>query len=183
MRILFEVLLLILDCKILNFKLKVKLLKMKRIDLLMMMSICLIGFPVLIKAQVANKNYDEKLAKELKADEYGMKKYVLVILKTGNSGTLPKITQDSIFKGHMENINRLAAEGKLIVAGPMGKNEMNYRGIFIFDLEQIEEAKKLVDTDPVIKSKMMTAEYFPWYGSAALKETLKIHSKIEKKSH
>ncbi|WP_316789291.1 YciI family protein [Pedobacter frigoris] len=156
---------------------------MKRIQILIVMIACLTGFPILTKAQVVNKNYDEKLAKELKADDYGMKKYVLVILKTGSPGTISKTTQDSIFKGHMDNINKLAAEGKLIVAGPLGKNEMSYRGIFIFDLEQIEEAKKLVDTDPVIKSKMMTAEYFPWYGSAALKETLKIHSKIEKQSH
>ncbi|TKC06038.1 YciI family protein [Pedobacter frigoris] len=156
---------------------------MKRIQVLIAMVACLIGVPILAKAQVVNKNYDEKLAKELKADDYGMKKYVLVILKTGSTGTISKTTQDSIFKGHMENINRLAAEGKLIVAGPLGKNEMSYRGIFIFDLEQIEEARKLVDTDPVIKSKIMTAEYFPWYGSAALKETLKIHSKIEKQSH
>ncbi|ETZ21573.1 YciI family protein [Pedobacter sp. V48] len=134
-------------------------------------------------AQEVNKNYDEKLAKELKADEYGMKKYVLVILKTGSAKDLPKTTLDSIFKGHMGNIGRLVNEGKLIVAGPLGKNDNAYRGIFIFDVESTDEAQKLVETDPVIISKVMTAEYYPWYGSAALKETVKIHSKIEKKSH
>jgi uncharacterized protein YciI len=134
-------------------------------------------------AQEVNKNYDEKLAKELKADDYGMKRYVLVILKTGTVTNLPKATQDSIFTGHMANISRLAAEGKLVVAGPLGKNDKSYRGIFIFDVDDIEAAKKLVNTDPVILSKLMDAEYYPWYGSAALKETLKIHSKIEKKGH
>lgn len=134
-------------------------------------------------AQQINNQYDENLAKELKADDYGMKKYVLVILKSSNMPELPKSTRDSVFKGHMENINRLVAEGKLIVAGPLSKNEMDYRGIFIFDVSQVEEAKLLVETDPVIKSKMMRAEYFGWYGSAALKETLKIHSKIEKIKH
>ncbi|MFA4868015.1 MAG: YciI family protein [Pedobacter sp.] len=136
-----------------------------------------------IHGQKINKNYDEALAKELKADEFGMKKYVLVILKTSNTPELPKSTRDSVFKGHMANINLLAAEGKLVVAGPLGKNEAGYRGIFILDVEQIEQAKLLVDTDPVVKSKMMTAEYYNWYGSAALKETLKIHSKIEKIKH
>lgn len=134
-------------------------------------------------AQEVNKNYDEKLAKELKADDYGMKKYILVILKTGSAKDLPKPTLDSIFKGHMGNIDRLVNEGKLIVAGPLGKNDKAYRGIFIFDAETTEEAQKLVETDPVIINKVMTAEYYPWYGSAALKETVKIHSKIEKKSH
>jgi uncharacterized protein YciI len=144
---------------------------------------CIAGISIRSVAQDTNKNYDEKLARELKADEYGMKKYVLVILKSGSVTGLSKGVQDSIFKGHMANINRLAAEGKLIVAGPLGKNDKNYRGIFIFDVDNVEAAKQLVATDPVIKSQIMDAEYYPWYGSAALKETLKIHSKIEKISH
>lgn len=134
-------------------------------------------------AQSTNSAYDEKLAKKLKADDFGMKKYILVILKSGTVTNLPKEKQDSIFRGHMANINRLAEAGKLIVAGPLGKNEKAYRGIFIFDVETVPEAQQLVATDPVMMSKVMEAEYFPWYGSAALKETLKIHSKIEKKSH
>lgn len=144
---------------------------------------CTAGISVRSTAQDTNKNYDEKLAKELKADDYGMKKYVLVILKSGSATNIPKTTQDSIFKGHMANINKLADEGKLIVAGPLGTNDKSYRGIFIFDVDNVEAAKLLVATDPVIKSQLMDAEYYPWYGSAALKETLKIHSKIEKKSH
>ncbi|TCD01607.1 YciI family protein [Pedobacter psychroterrae] len=134
-------------------------------------------------AQTTNKNYDEKLARELKADDYGMKKYILVILKSGSVTDLPKAKLDSVFTGHMANINKLATEGKLIVAGPMGKNDRSYRGIFILDVETVEEAQKLTTTDPAIISQVLAAEYFPWYGSAALKETLKIHSKIEKKSH
>jgi len=155
---------------------------MKKITIMALLScIALISYNV--AAQEVNKNYDEKLAKELKADDYGMKKYILVILKTGSAKDLPKASLDSIFMGHMNNIGRLVKEGKLIVAGPLGKNENAYRGIFIFDVESADEAQKLVETDPVIISKVMTAEYYPWYGSAALKETLKIHSKIEKKSH
>lgn len=144
---------------------------------------CIAGISTKSIAQDTNKNYDEKLARELKADDYGMKKYVLVVLKSGSVTGLPRNAQDSIFKGHMANINKLAAEGKLIVAGPLGKNDKNYRGIFIFDVDNVEAAKLLVATDPVIKSQIMDAEYYPWYGSAALKETLKIHSKIEKMSH
>lgn len=156
---------------------------MKKLLATSLFIICLLILFTDVKSQSANKSYDEKLAKELNADDYGMKKYVLVILKTGSVAKLPKAQQDSIFKGHMANINRLAAEGHLIVAGPMGKNEKAYRGIFIFDVEEIDEAKQFVASDPVITSGMMEAEYFPWYGSAALKETLKIHKRLEKISH
>lgn len=155
----------------------------RTITFAIILMICITGVSISSKAQETNKKYDEKLAKELKADDYGMKKYVLVILKTGSVTDLPKISQDSIFKGHMANINKLVAEGKLIVAGPLGKNEKNYRGIFIFDVDNVNDARLLVGTDPVIKSQIMDAEYYPWYGSAALKETIKIHSKIEKVSN
>ena len=144
---------------------------------------CTTGFYANVAAQGINKNYDEQLAKELHADAYGMKTYVLAILKTGTEKSLTKAKQDSVFKGHMANIGKLVTDGKLVVAGPLGKNDKNYRGIFILDVPTIEEARKLVDTDPAIQSKLLDADLIIWYGSAALKETLKIHSKIEKRSH
>lgn len=156
---------------------------MKKRHLVTALMICLTASYQAANAQQANKNYDEKLAKELNADEYGMKTYVLAILKTGTEKSLSKAKQDSIFKGHMVNIGKLVTDGKLVVAGPLGKNDKNYRGIFILDVPTVEEAKKLVDTDPAIQSKLLDADLIVWYGSAALKETLKIHSKIEKHSH
>lgn len=156
---------------------------MKKHYLITALIICLTAFYEGSNAQETNKNYDEKLARELNADEYGMKTYVLAILKTGTEKSLSKAKQDSVFRGHMVNIGKLVADGKLVVAGPLGKNDKNYRGIFILDVPTIEEAKKLVDTDPAIQSKLLDVDLIIWYGSAALKETLKIHSKIEKRSH
>ena len=75
---------------------------------------------------------------------------------------------------------KLAKEGKLVVAGPFMKNDRNYRGIYIFNVETIEEAKALVATDPAIKANLLEAELTPWYCTAALQETVKIHDKIAK---
>lgn len=144
---------------------------------------CTVGFYTEVLGQEVNKNYDEKLAKELHADDYGMKTYVLAILKTGTEKGFSKAKQDSVFSGHMLNIGKLVKDGKLVVAGPMGKNDKNYRGIFILDVPTIAEAQGLVQTDPAIQAKLLDVELYIWYGSAALKETLKIHSKIEKQSH
>jgi len=130
--------------------------------------------------QNSNSNYDETLAKKLGADDYGMKQYVLVMLKTGENTTASKEESSEAFRGHMENIGKLAMEGKLIVAGPLGKNEKTYRGIFIFDVRTIEEARELVSTDPAIKAKLLDAELFEWYGSAALAEYLPASDKIWK---
>jgi uncharacterized protein YciI len=134
----------------------------------------------LLFSQETNSVYDEKLAKSLNADEYGMKQYVFCILKTGSNITATPEEKSNLFKGHMANINRLAKEGKLVVAGPFMKNDKNYRGIYIFNVSTIEEAKVLVATDPAIKANIFETELTLWYGSAALQETLQIHEKIAK---
>jgi uncharacterized protein YciI len=120
---------------------------------------------------------DPDLAKQLGADELGMRNYVLVILKTGPHRVPDGPARDEMFKGHFANIKRLAAERKLVVAGPFGdKNE--WRGMFVFAVETPEEAERLVATDPVIKSGEMVAEYHRLYASAALMSVTAIHEKI-----
>lgn len=135
-------------------------------------------------AQTTTSAYDSALAKQVGADDYGMRNYVFCILKTGpkDSEIKGKAKRDDIFAGHMANMNRLAAEGKLALAGPFGANDRQYRGIFIFAVTTVEEAQKLVDTDPVIKSGMMVAELTPWYGSAATMLVNENHKKIWKKT-
>lgn len=131
-------------------------------------------------AQSTNPKYDKALADSLGGDDYGMKMYVLAILKTGTNTTATKTTSDSLFRGHLDNIMRLVKEGKLIVSGPLAKNEKAYRGIFIFNVKTIEEATALISTDPAINNKLLDVELFRWYGSAALPEYLKSHEKVEK---
>jgi uncharacterized protein len=133
-----------------------------------------------IKAQTLNPDYDPELAKELDADDNGMKSYILVILKTGPAKIEDKEKRAELFKGHMDNINRLVKENKLFVAGPFGKNELTYRGLFIFNVKTVEEAKSLCDTDPAIKAGIFEVDLIPWYGSAALGEYIKISEKITK---
>lgn len=130
---------------------------------------------------IANPNYDKELVTKLGGDDYGMKSYFLVILKTGENNTTDKELLNKSFKGHMDNIHRLVETGKLVVAGPLGKNENNYRGIFILDnIKTIEEAKVLLQDDLAIKNGILTYDIYPWYGSAALPEYLPVSEKIWK---
>lgn len=134
----------------------------------------------IVFGQKSNPNYDADLAVKLGADDYGMKKFVFVILKTGKNTSTGKKLRDSAFSGHMNNIDKLVKENKLIVAGPMGKNDKAYRGIFILDVPTLEEAQILLDSDPAIKAKYLEPELFTWYGSAALSEYLEASDKIWK---
>jgi uncharacterized protein len=132
-----------------------------------------------MNAQVIEEIYDSVLVKKLKADDYGMKNYILVLLKPGSNTSVNKVTEDSIFAGHMKNISRLAGNGSLVLAGPFGENN-RYRGLFILNVANFDDAKKLLETDPAIKGKLLEPELYLWYGSAALQEILKIHRKIQK---
>jgi uncharacterized protein YciI len=131
-------------------------------------------------SQNTNPNYDAELAKTYEADDYGMKSYVLVILKSGANVDTDADKKSTAFKGHMANINKLVEDKKLIVAGPMGKNDNNYRGIFILDVTTIEEAETLLQTDPAIMDKYLQPELYQWYGSAALASYLEDSDKIWK---
>lgn len=126
-----------------------------------------------------NKNFDSTLAKKLGADKYGMKKYVFVLLTSGTNNSNNKQHKDSCFAGHMNNIDRLVKEGKLIVAGPFMKNDKNYRGLFILNCT-ISEAEGILNTDPAIANNYLKAEMTEWYGSAALSEYLEVSDKIWK---
>jgi|SRR6218665_1059323 len=121
-----------------------------------------------LRAQTPNSQYNKTLADSLGADEYGMKSYVLVMLKTGPAKMDNKAKSDSLFGQHLKNIGRLADEGKLVVAGPLQKNDKSYRGIFILNVKTVEEAKALLNTDAAIKAGLLDAECYGWYGSAAL---------------
>ena len=128
-----------------------------------------------------SSTYDAELAKKLGADDMGMKQYVLVILKTGpNDAAVKGKEREGIFAGHFANIVRLADEGKLAVAGPFGKNEKSFRGLYIFNVATVEDAQKLTEMDPAVKAGVLVADITPWYGSAALMATNEIHKKITK---
>lgn len=135
------------------------------------------------KAQTANPKYDKQLAESLGADKYGMRSYYLVILKSGTNQSEDKEQQGAAFRGHMENINRLVEEGKLVVAGPLGKNDKQYRGIFILAVKTKEEAEAALQTDSAVVAKYLDYEIYPWYGSAALPKYLEYHEKIEQQKH
>ena len=126
-----------------------------------------------------NPNYDAALAAKLGADERGMKMYVMCFLKTGPLKVDDAKKRSELMAGHFGMINRLAAEGKLVLAGPFSEGG-EFRGIYVFDVKTVEEAQKLTETDPSIKEGYFKVEFIKWYGSAAVMEVNGTHSKITK---
>jgi len=123
--------------------------------------------------------YDADLAESLGADEYGMKSYVFVVLKTGKTTIDDKQKSKEIFAGHFANMTRLAKEGKLVVAGPFVEGRPK-RGLYIFNVTTIEAAEELVNTDPAVQAGILDYELTKLYCSAALMKINEIHSTIQK---
>ncbi len=141
-----------------------------------LISIC--GFARAAEAPAAPA-YDAEMARSVGANENGMRHYVFVLLKTGPTPMPEGPERDAMFKGHFANMGRLAEAGKLAVAGPFDGVD-GWRGMFVFAVKDIEEAKALVATDPVVIQGEMVPEFHAFFGSAALMLVPDAHKRISK---
>lgn len=132
------------------------------------------------QTKAAKPAYDSLLAKRTGADSYGMKHYVLAILKPGKA-KVDSAESSRLQLAHLKNIQRLAEEKKLVVAGPF-LDRQNMNGLFVFNVATLEEARALADSDPAVKAGIFELELHPWYCSAALVEVPELHKKLQKKS-
>lgn len=113
----------------------------------------------LISAEKAKEKPKEK---EVKEEGYEMKKYWFVMLTKGEKRDHDSATAAKIQKGHIDNINRLAGLGKIMVAGPFG-DDGPWRGIFIMNCKDQEEAESLLQSDPAIAAGRLSYEIHPWW--------------------
>jgi len=93
---------------------------------------------------------------------YEMKQYWLVLLFSGSQRSQDTATAAKIQKAHINNIERLAAEGKIIMAGPMG-DKTNLRGIFIMDGKDSTEIVSHIKVDSAIVTGRLRFEIHPWW--------------------
>lgn len=83
-------------------------------------------------------------------------------LSRGAKWTPEKTPQtEELQKAHLANINRLAETKKLVVAGPFGDNGQ-LRGIFVFRVASLEEARELAATDPAVQAGRLSIDMHPW---------------------
>lgn len=136
--------------------------------------------PDQLKTEPEAGAYDPELAEQYGADEYGMKKYVFAFLKRGPNQDLDSLQKAELQKAHLRNINRMAEEGKLVLAGPFFGND-DLRGIYVFNVESLAEAEELTGSDPSIQAGLLTMELKEWYGSAALMGVNETHESLMKK--
>lgn len=95
------------------------------------------------------------------AAENAARELVLVHLRTGpRSGTLPAAENQAAFAGHFANMQRLANERLLLVAGPYGKerHDAALRGLFVLDVADVADAELLASTDPAVQAGVFVVD-------------------------
>lgn len=102
-----------------------------------------------------------------------MSQYFVGLIYRGEKWT-PEVNAETmrIQKAHLANIGKLAETGLLVLAGPFG-DDGKLRGLFIFDVKTMEEARKLADSDPAVQAGRLRVELHPWWGTTALREIVK----------
>ena len=102
-----------------------------------------------------------------KQEDEMMTYYMIFLYRGEKANDIPKEKLAEIQAAHLDNINKLAAEGKLVLAGPFMDND-DLRGIFILKAGSLEEAQEFTNTDPAVKAGRLRMEVKPWYGPSKL---------------
>lgn len=120
---------------------------------------CLLVVLLACHTPAANKSAGAPVADTAKPR---MKQYWLAFLLKG-----PRRNQDSaaaarIQAAHLRNIGKLASEGKIVLAGPMGYDR-DLRGIFVMDAKDSAEAASFINTDSAVVTGRLRFELHPWW--------------------
>lgn len=101
-----------------------------------------------------------------------MQTYFLVLIRRGPAWT-PEQTPEvqAVLEGHFANMQRLADEGMLVLAGPFldqAPKEGTLTGLFLLQAASVEEAQAIADTDPGVAAGRFTMQVVPWYGPVGI---------------
>lgn len=93
-----------------------------------------------------------------------MKTYYLVFLKKGENRTQDSVTVSKLQEQHMAHLTKMADSGKMDICGPL-MEDIDIRGICIYNVATKEEAEKLANEDPMVKAGRLKVEVHPFYSA------------------
>lgn len=125
----------------------------------------LLCFPLLSVAQVKVDDQGFETFEMTEGDTtFVMKKYFLVLLKSGDQRNQDEREAAKIQTAHLAHMDSLANLGQLDMAGPMGDNG-DLKGIVVLRVPTMERAKACVQADPAVRAGRLSYELHPWWAA------------------
>lgn len=91
------------------------------------------------------------------------KKHFLIRIEPARSTFVDDATEaeQKVMGAHFVYLKKLAADGKVLLAGPSINGAKTF-GIIVVEVENEEQARKVLDGDPSIKAGVMKGEVLPF---------------------
>lgn len=97
--------------------------------------------------------------------EMRLEPYQLVLLqRPENPSEYPPEKLEQIQAAHLAHLGAMARAGKMVVAGPLDDQpDPKLRGICLYRVSSLDEAKKLAGEDPAVKAGRLEVVVMTWY--------------------
>lgn len=97
--------------------------------------------------------------------KFEMESFQLVLLRRGPAWT-PEVTPavEALQKQHLAHLEAMHEAGKMLIAGPLGDQaDPTLRGVCLYRVGSVDEARALAEQDPAVKAGRLKVEAMSWW--------------------
>lgn len=98
-------------------------------------------------------------------EKFEFEKYELVLLMRAPKRVDPPPPDImELQKAHLAHLTKMSELGKMVIAGPLGDQaDPSYRGVCLYRVGSLEEARRLAESDPMVQAGWLKVEVMTWY--------------------
>jgi uncharacterized protein YciI len=89
---------------------------------------------------------------------------LVLLLRAPTWKKLPAEESEALQKQHIAHLTAMGTSGKMAVAGPFSDQaDPAYRGVCIYRVGSVAEARALAEQDPIVKAGQLRVEAMTWW--------------------